>query len=91
MNNWIVDLKKTTTLEGMNSKLSDTEKKCIGDLEDRTKEIIQLEQAERKKNYNESNLIDLYDNIKHYNIGIIGDSERGEREADKKCIWGHYG
>ena len=52
----------------MNSKLSDTEKKCIGDLEDRTKEIIQLEQAERKKNYNESNLIDLYDNIKHYNI-----------------------
>ena len=44
MNNWIVDLKKTTTLEGMNSKLSDTEKKCIGDLEDRTKEIIQLEQ-----------------------------------------------
>lgn len=70
----------------MNSKLSDTEKKCIGDLEDRTKEIIQLEQAERKKNYNESNLIDLYGNIKQYNIGIIGDSERGEREADKKCI-----
>ena len=76
--------KKKKTLEGMNSKLSDTEKKkCIGDLEDRTKEIIWLEQAERKK-LQESNLIYLYDYIKHYNIGVIGDSEREERERAKQ-------
>ena len=54
MNNWIVEIKTHThththTQERMNSKLSDTEKKCIGDLEDRTKEIIWLEQEKEKK------------------------------------------
>ena len=52
-------------------------------MEDRTKEIIWLEQAERKK-LQESNLIYLYDYIKHYNIGVIGDSEREERERAKQ-------
>lgn len=38
----------TDTLERMNSRLSDTEE-CTGDLEDRIKEITQLEQQKKRK------------------------------------------
>ena len=66
-----------TTLEGINSRLGDTEEH-ISSLEDWIVEIINSEQKINK--LNEDSLRDLRDNIKYTNIHIIGVPEGEERE-----------
>ena len=78
MNNAITEIKNT--LEGTNSRISEAEDR-ISEVEDR---MVEINEAERKKEKrikrNEDNLRDLWDNVKHPNIRIIGVPE----EEDKK-------
>ena len=78
MNNAINDIK--STLEGTNSRIMLAEDR-ISEVEDR---MIEINEPERKKGKiikrNEENFMDLWDNVKHPNIRIIGVQE----EEDKK-------
>ena len=78
MNNTITEIK--STLEETNSRITEAEDR-IGEVEDR---MVEINEAERKKEKritrNEDNLRDLWDNVKHPNIQIIGVPE----EEDKK-------
>ena len=78
MNNAINDIKNT--LEGPNSRIREAEER-ISEVEDR---IVEINGSERKKEIqikrNEDNIRDLWDNVKHPNIQIIGVPE----EEDKK-------
>ena len=76
-NNTIVEMKNT--LEGINSRITDAEE-WINDLEDRMVELTAMEQnKEKRMKRNEDRLRDLWDNIKHTNIHIIGVAEGEER------------
>ena len=78
MNNTITEMK--TTLEGINSRITEAEER-ISDLEDRMVEFTATEQTKEKRmKRNEDSLRDLWDNIKHNNICIIGVPEGEERE-----------
>ena len=80
MNNIITEMKNT--LEGINSRITKAEER-ISDLEDRMVEITAVEQnKEKRMKRNEDSLRDLWDNIKHKNIHIIGVSEGEEREKE---------
>ena len=78
MNNAINEIKNT--LEGINTRITETEDR-ISEVEDK---MVEINEAERKKEkrikINEDNLRDLWDNMKHPNIRIIGVPE----EEDKK-------
>ena len=78
MNDAITEVK--STLEGTNSRITEAEDR-ISEVEDRK---VEKNEAERKKEKrikrNEDNLRDLWDNVKHPNIWIIGVPE----EEDKK-------
>ena len=70
----------TNTLEGIHSRRAEAETQ-INDLEDRTLEITAIEQnVERRTKRNEDSLRDLWDNIKHTDICIMGVPEGEERE-----------
>ena len=81
-------------LKSMNSRMNNAEER-ISDLEDRLMVITQSEQqAEsqmKKKKKNESNVRDLWDNIKHANLCIIGiPEEKKEKRGLKmylKKLW----
>ena len=73
MNNEINDNKNS--LEGINSRITEAEE-WINDLEDKIVEITTAEQNKEKRI--EDNLRDLWDNIKHTNIRIIGVPEEEE-------------
>ena len=61
----------------LTSKVGDTKKKCVSDLEKRIMKITQSEyQKEKRLNYN--SLRDISDNIKPININIIGNSKGEE-------------
>ena len=64
------------TLEGINSRITEAEE-WISELENRMVEITASEQNIEK---NEDSLRDLWDNIKHTNIHIIGVPEGEERK-----------
>ena len=69
------------TLEGNNSRITEAEER-VSDLEDRMVEITATEQNKGKRmKRNEDSLRDLWDNIKHTNIHIIGVPEGEERES----------
>ena len=69
------------TLKGINSRITEAEER-IDDLKDRMKEIAAIEQNIEKKN--EDSLRDLWDNIKHINIRIIGvPGEQREQGPEK--------
>ena len=70
-----------TTVEGINSRLNDTEK-WITELEDRIVKTTATEQKKMKRN--KDRLRDLWDNIKPTNIHIIGVPEGEERESASK-------
>ena len=76
MNNAITEIK--STLEGTNSRITEAEDR-ISEVEDR---MMEINEAERKKimKRNEDYLRDLWDNVKHPNIQILGIPE----EEDKK-------
>jgi len=80
-NNTITEIKNT--LEGINSRLSEAEER-ISELENKMVEITSEEQNKIKRmKRTEDNLRDLWDNIKHTNIQIIGVPE--EEEKKKGC------
>ena len=65
-----------------------TEAEWINDLEDRMVEITAIEQnIEQRMKRNEDSLRDLWDNIKHINIHIIGVPERQEIEKGPEKIF----
>ena len=70
-------------LEGINSRIAETEE-WISDLEDKRVEITTSEQKKEKRMKRiEESLRDLWDNIKHTNIRIIGGPRRRrEKERD---------
>ena len=82
MKNTITEMKNT--LEGMNSRLDDTEV-WISELEDRVVKITEAEQKKEKKR-NEDSLRDLWDNIKHTNIHVVWVPEGEEREKGTENI-----
>ena len=66
-------------LEGINSRITKAEE-WISELEDRMVEFTAMEQnKDRRMKRNEDRLRDLWENIKHTNIRIIG-----VQEEDKK-------
>ena len=78
MTNTITEMKNT--LEGINSRITEAEER-ISDLEDRMVDFTAAEQnKEKRMKRNEGSLRDLWDNIKHNNIHIIGVPEGEERE-----------
>ena len=83
-NNAINEIKNT--LEGTNSRIMKAEDK-ISEVQDR---MVEINESERKKEKqikrNEENLRDLWDNVKHPNIRIIGVPE----EEDKKKTMRKY-
>ena len=85
MTNTITEMK--TTLEGINSKITEAEKR-ISDLEDRKVEFTAEEKTKEKRmKRNEDSLRDFWDNIKHNNIRIIGVPEGEEREKGPEKIF----
>ena len=74
------------TLEGIHSRVIEAEEQ-INDLEDRMMEIIATEESvEKRMKKNEDSLRDIWDNIKHPNICIIGVPEGEERERPEKIF-----
>ena len=79
-------LKKKNTLKGTKSR--------IREAEDRISEVIdimvEINETERKKETrmkrNEYNLRDLWDNVKHANIQIIGVPEEEHKKKDHDKI-----
>ena len=89
MNNEINEIKNT--LEGTNSRITEAEDR-ISEVEDR---MVEVNEAERKKeeriNRNEDNLRDLWDNVKHHSIRIIGvpgeeDKRKGHEKIPEEII-----
>jgi len=81
MNNAINQIKNT--LEGTNSKKMEVEDR-ISEVADR---MVEINESERKKEKqikrNEDNLRDLWDNVKHSNIRIIGVPEEDRKTMRK--------
>ena len=78
MNNTINEMKNS--LEGISSRITEAEE-WISDLEDKIVEITTAEQKKEKRMKRiEDSLRDLWDNIKHNNIRIIGVQEKEEKK-----------
>ena len=85
MNNTINETKNSP--EGINSTITETEER-ISDLEDKIVEIITAEQNKEKRMERiEDSLRDLWDNIKHTNIRIIGVPEEEEKRKGTEKIF----
>ena len=84
MNNAITEIK--STLEGTNSRITEAEDR-ISEVEDR---VVEINEAERKKEKrikrNEDNLRDLWDNVKHPSIRIIGVPEEDKKKGCEKIL-----
>ena len=74
------------TLEGTKNRITEAEDR-IKDVEDR---MVEINEAERKKEKrikrNEDNLRDLWDNVKHPNIRIIGVPEKEDKKKGHEKI-----
>ena len=85
MNNTINEIRNS--LEGINSRITEGEER-ISDLEDKIVEITTAEQnKEKRMKRTEDNLRDLWDNIKHTNIQIIGVPEEKEKKKGTEKIF----
>ena len=85
MNNKIIEIKNTQ--EGINSRITEAEER-ISDLENRMVEFTAAKQnKEKRMKRNEDRLRNLWDNIKHTNICIIGVPEEEERQKGPKKIF----
>ena len=84
MNNVINEIKNT--LEATNGRITEAEDR-ISEVEDR---MVEINESERKKEKrikrNEDNLRDLWDNVKHPNIRIIGIPEEEDKKKDHEKI-----
>ena len=75
---------KKNTLEGINRRINEAEEWII-DLKNRWLEITAVEQnKEKTMKRNEDSLRNLWDNIKHTNIHLIGVSEGKETKGPRK-------
>ena len=84
MNNAINDMKNT--LEATNSRIMEAEER-ISEVEDRMVEINESEKnKEKQMKRNEDNLRDLWDNVKHPNIRIIGVPEEDKKIDHEKIL-----
>ena len=85
MQNTITEIKNS--LEAANSKIQEAEER-LSEAEDRLLEIMDVEQKREKRlKTNEESLRELWDNIKHTNIRIIGVPEGEEREKGTEKIF----
>ena len=82
MNNALNEIKNT--LEGTNSRITEAEDRT-SEVEDRMVEINEAEKKKRIKR-NEDNLRDLWDNVKHPNIRIIGVPGEEDKKKDHEKI-----
>ena len=84
MNNAVNETKNT--LEGTNSRIMEADNR-ISEVEYR---MVEINEAERKKEKrikrNEDNFRDLWDNVKHPNIRIIGDPEEDKKKDQRKYL-----
>ena len=84
MNNAINEIKNT--LEATNSRITEAEDR-ISEFEDRMVEINESERINEKWiKRNEHNPRDLQDNIKRYNIRIIGVAEEEDKKKGHETI-----
>ena len=75
------------TIDGIKSRITEAEEWII-DLENRKVEISAADQnIEKRMKRNEDSIRDLWDNIKHTNILILGVPERQEREKGPEKIF----
>ena len=85
MNNTINEIKNS--LEGINTRINEAEER-MSDLEDKIVEITTAEQNKEKRIKRiEEILRDLWDNIKHTNIQIIGVSEEQKEKKGTEKIF----
>ena len=85
MKNTITEMKNK--LEGISSRITEAEEQ-INELEDRVMEINAMKQNKGKRmKRNEDSLRDIWDNIKHTNIRIIGVPDGEEREKGPEKIF----
>ena len=83
MNNAINEIKNTP--EATNSTITEAEDR-ISEVEDRMVEINESERKKEKQVKRNENLRDLWDNVKHPNIQIIGVPEEEDKEKDYEKI-----
>ena len=83
-NNTNTEIKNT--LEWINSRICEAEEHISG-LEDKMVEIISEENKVKRMKRTEDNLRDLWDNIKHTNIQIIGVPEEEEKKKGYEKIF----
>ena len=82
-NNTITEIKNT--LEGISSRISEAE--WISDMDDKMVEITSEEQNKIKRMIkSEDSLRDIWDNIKHTNIWIIGVPEEEKKKEYEKIF-----
>ena len=74
------------TLEEINSRITEAEEWMNSDLENRRVEITATEQNIEKRMKRNDSLRDLWDNIKHTNIHIIGVPGGEERKDLRKYL-----
>ena len=85
MKNTINEIKNS--IEGINSRITEAEER-ISDLEDKIVKITTADQnKEKRKKRTEESLRDLWDNIKHTNIQIIGVPEEEEKKKETEKIF----
>ena len=85
MNDTINEIKNS--LEGIKSRITEAEE-GISDLEDKVVEVTTAEQKKEKRVKRiEDSLRDLWDNIKHTNIQIIGVPEKEEKKKGTEKIF----
>ena len=85
MNNTINEIKNS--LEGINTRITEAEER-MSDLEDKIVEITTAEQNKEKRIKRiEEILRDLWDNIKHTNIRLIGLPEEEEKKKGTEKIF----
>ena len=74
------------SLEGINSRITEAEE-WISDLEDK---IVEIDTAEQNKEKRMKRIVDslrdIWDNIKHTNIRIIGFPEEEEKKGLRKYL-----
>ena len=81
MQNTITEIKNS--LEAANSRIQEAEER-ISEVEDRLEEIMDAElKREKRLKTNEESLRELWDNVKHTNIRIIGVPEEEREETEK--------
>ena len=84
MNNAINEIKNT--LEATNSRITEAEDR-ISELEDRMVEINKSERIKEKRiKRNKDNLRDLWDNVKCWNIRVIGVPEEDKKKDHEKIL-----